>query len=80
MGTYTAEIRAARSTKKREQLWQELIQERWDEIAAFCQADNQVSLGLVEGLNNKIRVLQRSAYLPRLKLSRLQRTDQIIYL
>lgn len=31
-------------------------------IASYCDPDNKVSLGLVEGLNNKIRVLQRRAY------------------
>lgn len=34
----------------------------WDGIAAHCQPDHRVSLGLVEGLNNKIRVIQRSVY------------------
>jgi transposase len=34
----------------------------WDGIAAYCQPENKVSLGVVEGLNNKIRVLQRRAY------------------
>ena len=27
-----------------------------------CQSENKVSLGFVEGLNNKIRVIQRRAY------------------
>ena len=31
-------------------------------IAPYCDPDNQVSLGPVEGRNNKIRVLQRRAY------------------
>jgi transposase len=30
----------------------------WDGIAAHCQPENKVSLGFVEGLNNKIRVIQ----------------------
>jgi transposase len=34
----------------------------WDGIAAYCQPENKVSLGFVEGLNNKIRVLQRRAH------------------
>ena len=34
----------------------------WDGIAAYCRAENKVSLGFVEGLNGKIRVLQRRAY------------------
>ena len=29
---------------------------------AFCRPENKVSLGFVEGLNNKIRVIQRRAY------------------
>ena len=39
-----------------------MIEEHWDGIAAFCQPENKVSLGFVEGLNNKIRVIQRRAY------------------
>jgi transposase len=39
-----------------------MIAEHWDGIAAFCQPENKVSLGFVEGLNNKIRVIQRRAY------------------
>jgi transposase len=40
----------------------ELIERHWDGIAAFCKPENKVSLGFVEGLNNKIRVIQRRAY------------------
>ena len=40
----------------------EMIDRHWDGIAAYCQPENKVSLGFVEGLNNKIRVLQRRAY------------------
>jgi len=39
-----------------------MIQENWDGIAVFCQLENKVSLGFVEGLNNKIRIIQRRAY------------------
>ena len=28
----------------------------------YCKPENKVALGFVEGLNNKIRVLQRRAY------------------
>jgi transposase len=28
----------------------------------YCKPENKVSLGFVEGLNNKIRVFQRRAY------------------
>src|SRR5262249_21898955 len=40
----------------------DMIERHWDGIAAFCKPDNKVSLGFVEGLNNKIRVFQRRAY------------------
>jgi transposase len=39
-----------------------MIEKHWDGIAAYCHADNKVALGFVEGLNNKIRVIQRRAY------------------
>jgi transposase len=39
-----------------------MIERHWDGIAAYCNPDNKVSLGFVEGLNNKIRVIQRRAY------------------
>jgi transposase len=39
-----------------------MIERHWDGIAAYCEPENKVSLGFVEGLNNKIRVLQRRAY------------------
>ena len=38
------------------------LQRHWGGVAAYCKPQNKVSLGLVEGLNNKIRVIQRSAY------------------
>ena len=40
----------------------QMIDRHWDGIAAYCQPQNKVSLGFVEGLNNKIRVIQRRAY------------------
>jgi len=40
----------------------EMIERHWDGIAAYSRAENKVSLGFVEGLNNKIRVIQRRAY------------------
>jgi len=39
-----------------------LVQRHWDGIAAYCKSQNKVPLGFVEGLNNKIRVMQRRAY------------------
>jgi transposase len=39
-----------------------MIETHWEGIAAFCRPENKVSLGFVEGLNNKIRVMQRRAY------------------
>ncbi len=39
-----------------------MVEKHWDGIASYCNPDNKVSLGLVEGVNNKIRVIQRKAY------------------
>jgi transposase len=39
-----------------------MIEAHWDGIVAYCDPDNKVPLGFVEGLNNKIRLLQRRAY------------------
>lgn len=39
-----------------------MIERHWDGIAAYCNPANKVALGFVEGLNNKIRVIQRRAY------------------
>ena len=33
-----------------------------DGIVSYCNPQNKVALGFVEGLNNKIRVIQRRAY------------------
>ena len=40
----------------------EMIERHWEGIAAYSKPENKVSLGFVEGLNNKIRVIQRRAY------------------
>jgi transposase len=40
----------------------QLIERHWDGIAAYCNPENKVALGYVEGLNNNIRVLQHRAY------------------
>ena len=40
----------------------EMIEKHWDGIAAYSRPENKVPLGFVEGLNNKIRVIQRRAY------------------
>lgn len=39
-----------------------MIDTHWDGIASYCRPENKVSLGFVEGLNNKIRVIQRRSY------------------
>jgi len=39
----------------------EMIERHWDGIAAYSRLENKVALGFVEGLNNKIRVIQRRA-------------------
>ncbi len=40
----------------------EMIDRHWDGIAAYCKPENKVALGFVEGMNNKIRVIQRRSY------------------
>jgi len=40
----------------------QMIEAHWDGIAAHCAVENKVALGFVEGLNNKVRVIQRRAY------------------
>ena len=40
----------------------QMVDRHWEGIAAYCTPANKVSLGFVEGLNNKIRVLQRRPY------------------
>jgi transposase len=40
----------------------EMIARHWEGIAVYCHPENKVALGFVEGLNNKIRVIQRRAY------------------
>ena len=40
----------------------QMIDNHWDGIASYCHPENKCSLGMVEGLNNKIKVLMRRAY------------------
>ena len=40
----------------------QMIDRHWEGMAAYCKPKNKVALGFVEGLNNKIRILQRRAY------------------
>ena len=39
-----------------------MIERHWDGIVSFCNGENKVPLGFVEGFNNKIRSLQKRAY------------------
>jgi transposase len=39
-----------------------MIERHWDGIVSYCHPGRKVSLGFMEGLNNKIRVIQRRAY------------------
>jgi transposase len=39
-----------------------MIERHWEGVVSYCHPDNKVSLGFMEGLNNKIRVIQRRAY------------------
>ena len=69
--TASSPPRAAPSSQKQSLKWQRLtsyekfaamIDRHWDGIASYCHPENKVSLGLMEGLNSKIRVLHRRAY------------------
>jgi transposase len=39
-----------------------MIERNWDGLAEYCRLEYKPSLGFVEGLNTKIRVIQRRAY------------------
>lgn len=39
-----------------------MVERHWDGIISYCHPDHKVSLGFMEGLNNKIRVIQRRSY------------------
>jgi transposase len=39
-----------------------MVESHWDGIESYCHEENKVPLGFVEGINNKIRVIQRQAY------------------
>lgn len=39
-----------------------MVESHWDGIAVYCSEKNRVPMGFVEGLNNKIRVIQRRSY------------------
>lgn len=39
-----------------------MVESHWHGIALYCAPENKIAMGFVEGLNNKIRVLQRRAY------------------
>jgi hypothetical protein len=63
----------------------EMIDRHWDGIAAYCKPENKVSLGFVEGLNNKIRVCgakfelaNGSAVEPRISSGRQRAADGAI--
>ena len=40
----------------------DMVANHWDGIEAYCKEENKVPLGLVEGLNNKVRGIQRRAF------------------
>ena len=55
--------RAARTWQRLEpyQRFAAMIDRHWDGISTYCCPENTIALGFVEGLNNKIHVLQRRA-------------------
>jgi transposase len=71
--SYTSEVWARKFFEnwQKQLRWQRLkpyvkfatmVENHWAGIAAYCKPENKVALGFVEGLNNKIRVIQRRAY------------------
>lgn len=69
--SYPASARKFFENWKAQLRWQKLepyekfsamIERHWNGIVSYCHPDNKVSLGFMEGLNNKIRVIQRRAY------------------
>ncbi len=44
------------------QKFADMVEAHWDGIESYCHVENKLPLGVVEGLNNKIRALQRRAY------------------
>ena len=39
-----------------------MVEKHWSGIASYIKEEEKVKMGFVEGVNNKIRVMQRSAY------------------
>lgn len=56
------QLLAANKRLKPYEKFADMIERHWDGIAAHCRPENKVSLGFVEGLNSKIRLIQRRAY------------------
>lgn len=44
------------------QKFAKLIERHWEGIVSYCNPEHKVSLGFMEGLNNKIRLIQRRSY------------------
>jgi transposase len=44
------------------QKFAQMVEAHWDGIEAYCYEENKVPLGFAEGINNKIRAIQRRAY------------------
>lgn len=39
-----------------------MVERHWEGVVSYCNPVNKVKLGFVEGVNNKVRVIQRRAY------------------
>ena len=57
---WTAQLRWSRLEPYRK--FAKLVERHWKGIVSYCSPDHKVSLGFMEGLNNKIRVIQRRSY------------------
>ncbi|OQD44719.1 ISL3 family transposase [Candidatus Brocadia sapporoensis] len=59
---YQREIPASWSRLKPFHQSVKMIERHGDSIVSYCNSSNKVSPGLVEGINNKVCVIQRRAY------------------
>jgi len=39
----------------------DMIERHWDGIVSYCNPENKISLGMVEGLNNKLQLAHKNA-------------------
>jgi transposase len=60
-GPSAAARSSSASITRRYEKFAEMIDHHWKSIAAYCEPENKVSLGFVDGLHTKIRGIERRA-------------------